>query len=353
MGLYLNRLAMLVFLMVLESSCSRVHTLNLKSHTFGKKGRRIVWFQIAGLSEEHLAFLKFNKKDFNQKIELEKFKCVGKMWSYNYFDLRPTPAQSFMSQMVGSREVVGNCSDLKHEPIWKILKKVQFDIGILEGPGPGSEKYSLSQYLDCPGEKGFFKDIIFWRMKRFPKKGTKGNKNLFHYQNKISFRPGIFYDKSCQSKKCFASLYNNASAFWRTFSKGDNPKLFIIRDFSFYRALKAGNFKKAESVLNEISKTIEFVKSHSKESETALLLTTASSLLFEFPQKGKEWAEFQKSGKNMIFHKSSLLSSIWASGPGSENFCGIYEESEVLKRILWSPERKIFSENFLKNLIKE
>jgi len=29
-----------------------------------------------------------------------------------------------------------------------------------------------------------------------------------------------------------------------------------------------------------------------------------------------------------------------ASGAGAENFCGIYEESEILKRIIWRPENR-------------
>ncbi len=333
-----------MFILASFGACSRTQTLNLEPHRFGEKGRKIVWLQIAGLSEEHLAFLKFSREDLAQKIELEKFQCLGKMWSHNYFNLRPPPDRGFFSQMVGSRDVVGSCSDLKHKPIWKILEQVQFKVGIVENANSG--QYSLGQYFSCSDKNSFFNDISFWKMMLKPPKDKLAKS--FHYQENISFVPGVFYDKSCQSEKCFSSFLGNVRALWDAFAKIKEPSLFIVRDFSFYEALKLGSFEKAKQKLDEISKIVEFVRNHSEKNDTTILLTTSASLLFEFPKQGKSWANFIKKGKNIIFHKSSLLSSAWVSGPGAENFCGAYGESEVLKRILWFPEEKGFSWKFFK-----
>ena len=333
---------LLAFILAFFGACSRIQTLNLEPHSFGEKGRKIVWLQVAGLSEEHLALLKFSREDFVQKIELEKFQCLGKMWSHNYFNLRPPPNRGFFSQMVGSRDIVGNCSDLKHRPIWKILEQVQFKVGIVENSGPN--QYSLGQYFDCSDKRNFFHDISFWRMMAKSPKDELGK--LFHYQENISLGPGIFYDKACQPEKCFSSFFGNVRTIWDAFSKIKEPSLFIVRDFSFYEALKLGNFENAKQKLDEVSKIVEFIRNHSNN--TTILLTTSASLLFEFPKQGKNWANFMKEGKNIIFHESSLLSSAWVSGPGAENFCGIYGESEILKRILWFPKKKVFNWDFFK-----
>ncbi len=329
---------------MLFSACSRVQTLNLGPHNFGKKGRNIIWLQVAGLSEEHLALLKFGREDLVQKTELEKFQCLGKMWSHNYFDLRPPPDRGFLSQMVGNRDIVGNCSDLNHQPIWKILKQTQFQVGIVENID--SRQYSLGQYFSCPAKENFFDNVTLWKMEPKPRRDKSGK--LFHYQEKVSLKPGIFYDKACQSNQCFSGLLSNVRILWNTFSKIKNPRLLIVRDFTFYKALKAGDFAKAWQILDEVSKIVKFIKGHSEKNNTTVLLTTTSSLLFEFPKQGTGWANFLKNGKNVVFRKSSLLSSAWVFGPGAENFCGIYRESEILKRILWSPQKEVFNWDFFR-----
>ena len=334
MKFYLGKFFVLLFYpwLWLGWGCSQVHTLNLKPHTFSDKGKQVFWLQVAGFSEEHVALLKFDKKDMNYQTEFEKFQCLGKIWSYNYFSLRPSPDKGFFSQIVGSKDIQGQCQDLKHQPIWKILKRSQFNVTILEGQGTGS--YSLSKKWNCHQGKAFFEGVSLIKMES-PKKKSK----WFHYQRKKNVKHGILYDRSCRKKRCFSSLSNNVEAIWKILLKREKPQLFIVRDFSFHRALKEKNLKKARKILYELNKTIALIKKYSSSKNLSILLTTTSPLLFEFPRQGKSWRKFEKTGKNVIFRKSSLLSSAWAEGLGSENFCGFYEESDILKRILWGPQQ--------------
>jgi hypothetical protein len=74
-----------------------------------------------------------------------------------------------------------------------------------------------------------------------------------------------------------------------------------------------------------------------------ILITGAESLEIDFPKEGQEWSEYEQTGKNINTRNTSLLSSVFAKGPMSENFCGIFDETELLKRIMYKPEGKKFS----------
>ena len=74
-----------------------------------------------------------------------------------------------------------------------------------------------------------------------------------------------------------------------------------------------------------------------------VMVTGAESLPIEFPIQGKEWAAFDKTGKNVIYKNPSLMSPVLARGAMAENFCGIFDEAEMLKRTIYKPERKQFN----------
>jgi hypothetical protein len=61
----------------------------------------------------------------------------------------------------------------------------------------------------------------------------------------------------------------------------------------------------------------------------------------EFPKAGRSWEMIEKRGLNVNYKRSQLLAPVFAHGPGAENFCGVYEESEIFKRFLWNPEKNI------------
>ena len=118
----------------------------------------------------------------------------------------------------------------------------------------------------------------------------------------------------------------------------------IVRVGGFLKALKNKNISRAKEILFELEKIIKQFQSLNSDFKSLTLLTSTSSRLIEMPKRWLDWTEYQKRGKKILFKRNSLLSSAWATGLGAENFCGIYEESEVLNRFLWRPKDNIFIE---------
>ena len=83
-------------------SCAQVTSLNLKKHEFGQQPNRIVWFQIAGLDEEHLSMLRFGQNQ-GALTSFEYALCVGKSWDYSLSQLRNSAPIAFMNQVTGKK----------------------------------------------------------------------------------------------------------------------------------------------------------------------------------------------------------------------------------------------------------
>ena len=171
-------------------------------------------------------------------------------------------------------------------------------------------------------------------------------KKLFHYQDSSQniqdkMIPGIYYDKSCQKNICYSSISNNFKTLWGELIKSQQQTFFLLRNFNFLKALKNKDIAEAKESLMEIERIVGWVKAQ-KRDDVLIIITGAESTNIEFPKEGKEWAEFEKSGKNIIYRNSSLMSPVLAVGPMSENFCGLFDESEMLKRVMYRPERKQF-----------
>lgn len=316
--------------------CARVQTLNLKQHTYSDRPKNIVWFQIAGLQEEHLAMAHFSAPQGTRSTSFEDISCAGKVWNYNLYGIRPNAGDGFMSQLVGSKNIKGSCEDYGQKPFWSYLNKSGYKVGIFESlPG----KASLTKSKSCPGQENFLGDSTLWKME----KSSEGE--LFHYLGSEKFDKGkIYSDKSCQSGTCFATVFDNIKSVWNRFKKEQGQSVFIIRDFSYLKALKNKNIAKAREILLELDKSLGFLHDElSREKETLFLVTSSEALHFEMPKEGKEWFGFERKGKHIIFRNSSLMSPVLAKGSGAENFCGVFEEFEMIKRIFWTTNKKVWN----------
>lgn len=326
--------------------CARVQTLNLEKHNYSERPRHIVWFQIAGFSEEHIPLLKFNIPETSYHTSFEKADCLGKIWSFNLYDLRPSAAKSFLSQVNGSKNIKGECADYAPRPVWELLQEIGYSASLYENGA--SEEQSLENSLECPKNKTLdVSKLRFYRSGPDVKPGTLAKKKFFHYQDSIAgiqenLNPGLYYDKSCQKNLCYSSLSNNFKTLWGQFTKDQYQSFFLLREFNFLKALKKKDIGYAKEILQEIEKIVSWVKLQ-KDSNILILITGAESLNIEYPNEGNEWAEFEKSGKNVIYKNSSLMSPVFAFGSMSENFCGLFDESEMQKRVMYRPENKIFN----------
>ncbi|MCK5882082.1 MAG: hypothetical protein KAG61_00215 [Bacteriovoracaceae bacterium] len=331
----------LVF-MLLFAGCSKVRTINLEPHTFSSRPNHIVWIQVAGLDEEHLAMIRFSKNSANIKTALENSQCVGSMWSYNLFKLRPSSELSFLSQLNGRKNLDGTCKDYDLKPLWSYTDRLDYTAGIFESQTSGDDLYKKT--LDCKKNSEYFDSTYFWKMGKAP---NKAKANFYNQMDKTPFsKGGVFYDDSCQTGVCYTTLEGNVSSVYRRFAEGKGKTLFIVRDFTYENALKSRNYPRARELLVALDKMYgDFTQYGKEKGKTLILLTSGAARNLELPQRGSEWEQFDLNGKSIVFKNRALISPVFAHGSGAENFCGMFEESEIMKRILWVPSQSQLEED--------
>jgi hypothetical protein len=334
----------LIFLM----GCARVQTLNLEKHFYSEKPKHIFWIQIAGFSEEHIPLLRYNIADALYRTELEKVDCVGKMYNFNLYLLRPGANESFLAQILGTKNIKSNCEDYLQRPAWDYFNELGFSSAIIEDGA--SESQTLEKSLSCNNQT-----ILDFNKHRLYRMGPDiiGAKlaKPFHYQDQLStfkenLAPGLYYDKSCQKNNCYSTLSNNVKSLWGQLVKEKSQTFFLVREFNYLRALKKKDISYAKEILQEVERILHWIKMQKRE-DVLIAVSGAESLGIEYPLEGKEWGEFEKNGKNIFYKNASLMSPVLATGPMSENFCGIFEESEFSKRLLSHPAKKQFSWDYI------
>ncbi len=298
--------ATILALAVLALGCTKVETLNMRPHSFSEVPHQIIWFQIAGFNEEHVGLLRFDKADSVRPTAFEDIMCVGKMWGYDLFDLRPTAAKGLLAQTLGSKNIQGTCQDFERRPAWSYLAEAGYRTGIVESGATPEE--SLERAWTCGPLEGdeHHLNASLWRM--FPAPNVQAN--TFHYQVPVQeLVPGVYYDKSCgKSGECYSNLPVNTRGMYESLKRGQGRFALIVRDFTYLKALKAGNLARAREVLFDLEK-----------------------LLASFQ------AEREKKGKGLVVERASLLSTALAIGPGAEKFCGIFDESDMFYRLFSLP----------------
>lgn len=320
---------MVKYLFLLFIGCAQVTSLNLKKHQFGQIPTKIVWVQIAGLSEEHLALLKYSYPNTQIKTNFENALCMGKTWEYNLFKVRPTSEEGFLSQITGKKNINGSCDDYKLKPIWSYIQKKNYKVGIFETNT--KKKQSLLNHQSCKDSNDYLKDTFFWKMTaNIPK-----NAELFHEGEETQFKANrVYYDRSCKTGQCYSTLSGNIEKTFELFTKNNKNYLYIVRDFEFLNFLKRNKVKEAKSVLSGLNKVVgKFADLAQKSNDFMLLVTSSESYNVSFPRQGNQWASFEKKGKFLKNDKSQLISPLFVYGARSENFCGIYDQSEILGRI--------------------
>ncbi|MEA9356555.1 hypothetical protein SHI21_10085 [Bacteriovorax sp. PP10] len=323
-------------------SCARVQTLNLQPHSYSERPKHIVWIQIAGFTEGHLPLLRFNVADAGHKTNMEQVDCVGKMWSYNLYQLRPEASKSFISQMTGSKNIKGTCEDYEAKASTSYLENIGYEVAVLES-GAAAEQ-SLEKALGCSNNNTL--DLSKMRLYKMGAESSSALKT-FHYQDSPeqvteSMKPGMYYDRSCQKGICYSSLSNNFKTLWSRLTKDRLKTFFIVRDFNFQKALKKKDLTLAKEALLELDRIVGSFPTDRLD-EILVIVSGAESQPMEFPLQGKEWSDFEKTGKNVIYKNTALMSPVLARGPMAENFCGIFDESEMLKRVIYKPEGKKFN----------
>lgn len=336
-------------------SCSKTNTLNMQEHVSGRTPKRIVWLQVAGLSAEHLALLRFSYLDGASRTSFEKMNCTGLTWAYNLFEIRPRAEVSAWSQMLGTRNVKDQCADFAHMPLWKFLASADYRVGVLENIT--SETSSLTRALSCAETpKDFLSDLTLWKMNPnvIPKKMTADIEasspiKTFHALKKQEYQKGqIYFDQACHGRGCYSAFIDNVTNTFEFVNKS-SAYLYLLRDFSYLETLKKKEALKTREALSELNKILQYFLNLAKEdSDMLVVVTSAGPLNLELPVQGKSWEEFEKTGHYVLFHSTSLLAPVFAYGARAENFCGMYEEAEVLMRMMIDPAQSDKEKDYLK-----
>ena len=321
----MKRISWILFIWI--TGCAQVTSLNLQKHQFGKIPTQIVWIQVAGLAPEHLALLKYSMPSIETKTAFEQSLCIGQTWEYNLYDLRPDAFTGFMSQLTGKKNIKNQCSDYQLKPIWSYLADQGYSVGIFEGELKPEQ--SLMRADTCQEGREFLNNTILWKMA----KNSKGK--TFHVNENKKYRANtVYYDKSCSQKECFSTLSANIEKTFKTFSRSSKNFVYLIRNFQYANYLKQKNIQKAKAELSELNAILSYFQGlASKNRDMLVLLTSAKSIGVDFPRNGKEWQAYERDGKFLMTRNSKLLSSVYVSGARAENFCGIYDQSQILKRI--------------------
>lgn len=307
-------------------SCAQVTSLGLKKHQFGQIPIKYIWIQVAGLNEEHLAMTKFGAMVGNSQTALEKMTCLGKAWQYNLYSLRPEVHESFLAQITGKKNIKNSCEDYTHRPVWSYMTSKNYRIGVFEGPT--DEEESFSSALKC--DENYLDNVTMWKMNE-----NKSGKN-FHQSETTNFEPGnIYYDRSCsKTKGCFTSFSNNVISVYQNYYRNSVNYLYMIRNFQFQKLLLENKISEARAELEQIEKTIDyFLEITKNETNMLVLVTSAHPYAVNYPREGKDWESYIKRKKFDLGSNSRLMAPVFASGARAENFCGIYDESEILSRI--------------------
>lgn len=322
----------LLFLLVI-SGCAQVTSLNMQQHEFGILPTKIIWFQIAGLEEEQLAMLRFQYSG-ERKTAFEESTCIGKSWNYNLYNLRNSAEASFLSQLTGKKNIKMNCEDASLRPIWSYLSGNGYNTGIFEIGA--SKAQSLVSMNEC-GEKGlvFLSSLYFW-LRKDPTPGAE----TFHYREPVPLIPNqLTYDRTCDKQGCFSTITDDYKSIYQAFKKVSNKHLLVVRDFSYLAALEKRDFIKARAILSDLERSLADALTNTKSNDYLVLVTSGDSRFVDMPDQGKQWYEFEKNGMNPQVKRTKLTNLVMATGARSENFCGMYDDSQVFERFLSGPKQ--------------
>lgn len=314
--------------------CAQVTSLNLKKHQFGVLPSKIIWFQVAGFEEEQIAFLRFQQNG-EKRSSFEQNLCVGQTWAYNLYNVRNSAENTFLSQITGKKNIKESCEDASLRPIWNYIYSNGYESAILES-GATSQQ-SLTHYNQC-GEKGLvFLSSLYLYLRNEPVSGAQ----TFHYSDDVPLTPNQFYyDRTCGPNSCGSTITEDFKAIYTKFSKVSNKHLMVIRDFSYLKALQKKDLHKAREILADLELAFAEALKLTESNDYLVLLTTGESKYVDMPDQGKSWYQFDKDAKNVNVSRTKLTNLVLASGSRAENFCGMYEDSNVFERILSGPKQQ-------------
>lgn len=318
----------LLILVIFLSSCTSKWTVGTKDHYFGETPQKVLWIQIPGLDEQHLSLLKFSKEN-SRPLSFERSTCFGKAWSYNLYDIRPSAYMGLNAQIFGSKNITNQCESYNKESAWDVFEKAGHYTGILEYPVKANN--SLHSLNECKSNDSL-KSTRLWTIQYNEKSEEK-----FHELDQKQFEKGnTYFSKSCNKTDCYTDLISNVMGIFQHNFDSKRNFFFLVRDFRLYDSLGKGKIKSITKLLLEYEKLYSLLQDiqRSQHEDMLVVFSSTASIPIELPKSGKDWYSIEGLEKSILYKRQSLLSPAFAFGPRSENFCGVFEESEMYQRVL-------------------
>lgn len=346
----IKKIPLIIFFFLIHiSGCSFQETLNMQSFSYWDYPGQINWLLLPGFHLEHLVLTKFYSTNLERPQFWENTHCVGNSFEYNLYDNRPMVMDSIVAQLSGSKNIIKACPQSKEfTPLWHPSYKGH-KIALLEiAPGmTSSNTISLTKLSNCP-EFSKFDSVIYFKMDPniFHSKGPKIEEKVetFNSQQKEAisaksyFKTGkVYYDSSCQGSTsnlelCNNSVLQNIEFIHHYLKRNEEQFIFIIIDYRYLMALEHQQIETMASILLNYGPLFESIQQQASRYNSSLSIVTGPNPLI-FP-----W-EYNVSKKNLIFSTKdqttkAFLSPVFVKGARAENFCGVYDQSEIVHRFL-------------------
>jgi hypothetical protein len=237
--------------------------------------------------------------------------------------------------MTGKKNIKNSCEDTTLRPIWNYISNSGYETVALESGA--KERQSLLWFNKCPKNESSYLDSIHF----FERSKPVNDADTFHYTEEVLLsQDKILYDRSCSDHTCASSILDDFKSIYSSLLKRSTRHLMIVRDFSYLNALEKKDFKKAKEILSDLETAYGEALKYINSNDHLILLTTGDSRFVDMPDQGKPFFEFEKENKNVAVKRTKLTNLVLASGARAENFCGMYEDSDVFERILSGPKQQ-------------
>jgi hypothetical protein len=345
-------------------SCVQSPTIGLNPHQFNYAPQKVIYFFLPGLDYSHLEFSFVDQAAQLKGLVYRKFICQGQAINYNLKDLRPLPLSVLLMQMTGKlNQDATQCDAWKGTTFTQAFKEYDgskdnrfFSLSSNKNRAKGDFPIfwvesgvnldnSLLRSQSCPGEKWTDSLHYFLLNHRIPiAQDTKFKLEPYQMWG-TDQRPALGFkmETSCQEQKTGAKKCINSKKemFQKLTQKlaSDKRYAFVWSDFDLMAAISEKNWKDVYRILDEYQDLLNFAVA-TASSETLILVTAASSMPLLYPPEGNAWQEMGQNDKasqkkwSWVKNNSSFGSPVFSYGASAENFCGIYESSEVYYRIL-------------------
>jgi hypothetical protein len=331
--IFFRRSCVILSLIFVLSSCARYSYINFHPQIMGQLPEKIIWIQLPGLTMSSLALYKFTLEGQEETLAFERSTCLGSTWDFNHYLLRPPAEQGLMAQLSGSKDIRGSCEDLKRGTLWDFLKQERYQSTVVR------TEDTLQHLYQCKEEdkKNYFAQAVQYNLYSA---ATENSKVLPLSGVEFPVEGEIYYEESCQSSKCFE---NPAKTFQSIVDKtlmNSGRRLYLFQDLRLSSALARKKSLEVIDILKDYNDALEeLIKMARNNKNILLLLSGTAGMPLELPSQGREWERFFARGEAVTFKKQSATTPLFAWGARSENFCGFYNESDIIQRISQSPDQ--------------